>query len=277
MDTILSLRDINYSYENQDVLNSISLDIKKGEWITVVGQNGAGKSTLMKLLNGLLSPCAGIITLHDKHLLTNENVWLFREKIGMVFQNPDNQFVATTVYDDIAFGMENKGIERAEMKSRIEEVLEIVQMKGFEKFEPHLLSGGQKQRIAIAGVLVLSPDIIVFDEALSMLDARGRKELLTFFDSLVKEKNITIISVTHDMEEVSKSNRVLLLKDGNIAFDGAPYDFFVTHSTESLDSPNIPYQMKFLKGLQDTGIQLEPFYDNEDRMVEQLCTFISNK
>ncbi|MGL4522989.1 MAG: energy-coupling factor transporter ATPase, partial [Bacilli bacterium] len=193
--------NFQYSQNHTNVLNEISFSIRAGEWVAILGPNGSGKSTMAKILNGLLLPSSGSVYLNENLLLSEQNIWEIRKQVGMVFQNPDNQFVGTTVQDDIAFGLENLGMNREEMKCRVEESLTIVGMKEFVDAEPHTLSGGQKQRVAIAGVLAMEPSILVLDEATSMLDPIGRREITETVGMLVKEKGLTVLSITHDLEE----------------------------------------------------------------------------
>lgn len=212
---IIDIKNLTFGYQRKNpVLKNINLSIKKGEWITILGHNGSGKSTLSKLIIGLLKAQEGTITI-DNLELNEETVHEVRKKIGIVFQNPDNQFVGVTVRDDIAFGLENLQVERDDMVERIETYARKVDMAKFLNKEPHALSGGQKQRVAIAGILAMHPDIIIFDEATSMLDPKGRRMILDYMQTL-NDEGVTIITITHDMKEAVHSDRIVVLKDGEI-------------------------------------------------------------
>ncbi|NLB99537.1 MAG: energy-coupling factor transporter ATPase, partial [Lactobacillales bacterium] len=201
MEEIVQLNNISFSYSEEDLrpaLNNVSLSINRGEWIAVIGPNGSGKSTLAKTINGLIEADAGEVIIGGTKL-TEESVWDVRRKVGMVFQNPDNQFVGSTVQDDVAFGLENIGVPREEMHERVANAVKVVNMADFMDKEPARLSGGQKQRVAIAGIIALAPDIIILDEATTMLDPKGRREVIETIQQLKKEQNLTVISITHDI------------------------------------------------------------------------------
>jgi energy-coupling factor transport system ATP-binding protein len=233
---IIEIKDLSFSYnQNQQALKQVNLTIKKGEWVSILGHNGSGKSTLSKLIIGLLKPQIGSITV-DQIPLTKETVFDIRKKVGIVFQNPDNQFVGVTVRDDIAFGLENLQVPRALMVEKIEEVAQKVNMAEFLNKEPHALSGGQKQRVAIAGILAMKTDIIIFDEATSMLDPKGRRMMLSYMKQLNKE-GVTIITITHDMKEAVLSDRILVLKQGEVLkYDTAEN---VLNDQETLNKSNL--------------------------------------
>ncbi|WP_312031168.1 energy-coupling factor transporter ATPase [Hujiaoplasma nucleasis] len=212
----IEINKLNFSYsKNHKVLNDISVNIEKGEWVAVLGHNGSGKSTFAKSLVGLIEPSSGSIKI-DGHELNEETAYDLRKKIGIVFQNPDNQFVGVTVRDDIAFGMENLCVEREEMLERIEFYANKVQMLSFLDKEPGDLSGGQKQRVAIAGILAMRTDILIFDESTSMLDPSAREELMSYIKQLHKE-GLTIIMITHDINEALMADKLMILKDGEVA------------------------------------------------------------
>lgn len=224
----ISLQNIFYRYNTniEDfVLNDVSLTIDKGEWITLIGANGSGKSTLVKTLNGLNVPQEGEVVI-DGLELNDENIWTVRQKVGMVFQNPDNQFVGSTVQDDVAFGLENIGLPREEMIHRIDDALERVEMEDYRQIEPARLSGGQKQRVAIAGILALRPEIIVLDEATSMLDPKGRAEVLETVQIIKEESNVTVISITHDINEAARADRIFVMEQGQIKHVDTPEEIF---------------------------------------------------
>ena len=269
---LVSLENIQYKYEGQTdfALNDVSFDIYEGEWLAIVGHNGSGKSTLAKLLNGLQYVTAGTITVNGK-VLSEETVWEVRRQIGMVFQNPDNQFVGTTVEDDVAFGLENAGVPQEIMVERVLSALSKVKMNQFLNQEPHHLSGGQKQRVAIAGVLALQPDIIILDEATSMLDPRGREEVLNTVRELMKEQKLTVLSITHDLEEAAKADRMIVMNQGKLYREGTPREIFGLEK-ELIDlGLDIPFSIKVSKQLQNIGVDIGNGHLTEEELVEDLC------
>ena len=236
MKNIIEVRNLKYKYENESeqyILNDVTFHVKQGEWLSIVGHNGSGKSTTVRLIDGLFEAESGEIFIAGDRL-TAENVWEKRRHIGMVFQNPDNQFVGATVEDDVAFGLENQGIDHATMMSRVTEALEIVGMKEFKDREPARLSGGQKQRVAIAGVVALRPDIIILDEATSMLDPEGRLDLIQTVKRIKDSHNMTVISITHDLDEVALSDRVLVMKKGRVESSSTAKELFSRSDLEEL-------------------------------------------
>jgi energy-coupling factor transport system ATP-binding protein len=227
-ETIFSLRDVNYIYDHGDeyALREINLDINKGEFVAILGHNGSGKSTLAKLLNGLFIPTDGTVLVNNMDTQESKFIWDIRKCAGMVFQNPDNQIVATIVRDDVAFGLENIGIPTEEMPERIDKALKAVNMLEFIDSAPHMLSGGQKQRVAIAGILAMLPEALILDESTAMLDPSGRKEVLETVKKLNRENGITVIWITHFMQEAVEADRVLVMNDGKISLDGTPKQVF---------------------------------------------------
>lgn len=271
--SIVSLKNVSFQYEGQQhyALNNVTFDIYEGEWLAIVGHNGSGKSTMAKLLNGLQFPQKGEITVCGIQL--NENtIWDIRKKIGMVFQNPDNQFVGTTVEDDVAFGLENNGIPREEMVKRVQDSLKKVKMDQFLHQEPHHLSGGQKQRVAIAGVLALRPAIIILDEATSMLDPRGRAEVLETVRTLKTEKLLTVISITHDLEEAAKADRIIVMNKGEVFHEGTPEEIFSMDEQLIQLGLDIPFSVKLSKAFREQGIELSKHYLSEEELVIELWT-----
>lgn len=264
-----------YPHTHSPVLQEISFSVHEGEWISVIGQNGSGKSTLAKLLNGLLLPDTGSIIVGST-LLSEETIWEIRKEVGMVFQNPDNQFVGTTVKDDVAFALENNGIPREEMIRRIDHALRLVHMQEFENQEPHYLSGGQKQRVAIASVLALEPSILILDEATSMLDPKGRMEVLQTVRELVKQKNISVISITHDLEEAARADRVIVLNKGEIYKTGSPDEIFQDGKELREIGLDVPFAVKMTELLQSSNIPLKPHLTMEG-LVNELWTSHFNK
>lgn len=271
MESIIEIKDLSFRYqadqEYYDVHN-LSFHVKRGEWLSIVGHNGSGKSTTVRLIDGLLEAESGEIWI-DGDLLTEENVWEKRRKIGMVFQNPDNQFVGATVEDDVAFGLENQGIPLEEMKKRVSEALSLVGMAEFAKKEPARLSGGQKQRVAIAGVVALRPDILILDEATSMLDPEGRLELIKIVQEIRQNHQITVISITHDLDEVAMSDRVLVMKKGEIESTSTPRELF---SRSDLDQIGLdqPFVNQLKQSLRDSGFKLPEHYLTEEELEEAL-------
>jgi len=236
MDEIIKINNLTFKYNaNQTALKNINLSVNRGEWISILGHNGSGKSTLSKLLIGLLKPTEGEVFV-DGLKLSREHVYDIRKKIGIVFQNPDNQFVGVTVRDDIAFGLENLQVPRQEMLEKIDQFAKKVDMYEFLDKEPSALSGGQKQRVAIAGILAMNTDIIIFDEATSMLDPKGRKMILNYMKELNKE-GVTIITITHDMKEAVLSDRIVVLKQGEILTVGKSQD--VLQDKATLEKSNL--------------------------------------
>lgn len=269
---LVSLDHVIFNYEGSDshAINDVSFDIYEGEWLAIVGHNGSGKSTLAKLLNGLHFASSGVITINGSEL-TQATVWEARRKIGMVFQNPDNQFVGTTVEDDVAFGLENNGIQQDIMAERVKRALMKVKMDAFLDQEPHHLSGGQKQRVAIAGVLALQPDIIILDEATSMLDPRGREEVLETVRELKEENVLTVVSITHDLEEAAKADRIIVMNKGQVYREGSPMEIFRLEDELIELGLDIPFSVKLSKALQKTGLDLKNDHLTEEELVKELC------
>ena len=224
----LSVQNLVYRYdpEGDPAVKGISFEVERGEFLAVMGHNGSGKSTLAKLLNGLFLPTEGMVLLSGMDTRDEARTWDIRRKAGMVFQNPDNQLVATMVYDDVAFGLENIGVPTEEMPARIDEALKLTGMTEFARRAPHLLSGGQKQRVAIAGILAMRPEALILDEATAMLDPQGRKEVFDTVTRLNREQGITVVWITHFMQEAAKAQRILVMNRGDIAMDGTPREVF---------------------------------------------------
>ena len=279
MEPIIELGKINYKYQPDDprpALKDISFTIKQGEWIAIIGHNGSGKSTLAKTINGLLLPESGIVKVGNQ-TLNEENIWSIRRMVGMVFQNPDNQFVGSTVEDDVAFGLENQGIPREEMVIRVQDALEKVRMIDFAKREPARLSGGQKQRVAIAGVVALRPDIIILDEATSMLDPEGREEVISTIKKIKDESNLTVISITHDIDEAANANWILVMKQGELVNEGTPEQIFSAGPELINLGLDLPFPEKLKSALKQRGIDVPSEYMTEERMVEWLWTSVLKK
>ncbi|HEL1644655.1 TPA: energy-coupling factor transporter ATPase [Streptococcus suis] len=278
MMNIIEVKNLKYKYNQEDeqyTLNDVSFHVKQGEWLSIIGHNGSGKSTTVRLIDGLLEAESGDIYI-DGDALTIDNVWDKRCLIGMVFQNPDNQFVGATVEDDVAFGLENQGIPLEEMRSRVDGALELVGMTDFKTREPARLSGGQKQRVAIAGVVALRPKIIILDEATSMLDPEGRLDLIKIVREIKERHGMTVISITHDLDEVALSDRVIVMKNGQVESISTPNELFMREDLVDLDLDR-PFTTELASSLRQTGLDLPPRYFTEEELEETLWELISKK
>ena len=276
MENIIEVRNLKYKYDSESenyTLNDVSFQVKKGEWLSIVGHNGSGKSTTVRLIDGLLEAESGdIIISGDK--LTAENVWEKRRQIGMVFQNPDNQFVGATVEDDVAFGLENQGLDYNLMVERVQQALELVGMQDFKEREPARLSGGQKQRVAVAGVVALRPDIIILDEATSMLDPEGRLDLIQTVKKIKDSNQLTVISITHDLDEIALSDRVLVMKEGQVESTATPRELFSREDLEELGLDQ-PFVNQVKAALRQSGLSLPDSYLTEKELQDQLWVLLS--
>ena len=271
MKSIIDVKNLSFRYkESQEYydVKDITFHVKRGEWLSIVGHNGSGKSTTVRLIDGLLEAESGEIVI-DGQRLTEGNVWNIRRQVGMVFQNPDNQFVGATVEDDVAFGLENQGLSRQEMKKRVEEALDLVGMLDFKKREPARLSGGQKQRVAIAGVVALRPAILILDEATSMLDPEGRRELIETVKGIRKDYDMTVISITHDLEEVAMSDRVLIMKKGSIESTSSPRELFSRNDLDQIGLDD-PFANQLKHSLSQNGYDLPENYLTESELEDKL-------
>ena len=271
MKSVIDVKNLSFRYkESQEYydVKDITFHVKRGEWLSIVGHNGSGKSTTVRLIDGLLEAESGEIVI-DGQQLTEENVWNIRRQIGMVFQNPDNQFVGATVEDDVAFGLENQGLSRQEMQKRVEEALDLVGMLDFKKREPARLSGGQKQRVAIAGVVALRPAILILDEATSMLDPEGRRELIETVKGIRKDYDMTVISITHDLEEVAMSDRVLVMKKGSIESTSSPRELFSRNDLDQIGLDD-PFANQLKHSLSQNGYGLPENYLTESELEDKL-------
>ena len=276
---VISIKNIHFNYQDQDTreaLSDVSLDVYEGEWLAIIGHNGSGKSTLAKMMNGLLEASSGEIYI-DGQLLTEDTVYEARRKVGIVFQNPDNQFVGTAVEDDIAFGLENIGMPRDEMVRKINTSLEMVRMTKFKEKEPARLSGGQKQRVAIAGMIALAPKVVILDEATSMLDPQGRFEVISTIQQLHKDKGITVISITHDLDEAAQADRVLLMEGGKVNRIGKPSEIFEMGTALVDKGLDVPFSEKLKAILKEKGMNVPNEYLDEEGLVEWLWTSVLNK
>lgn len=262
---------VNEGEEERYAVNGVSFTVKKGEFLTILGHNGSGKSTIAKHMNALLVPSNGKVMVDGMDTSDVDNLWNIRSKAGMVFQNPDNQIVATIVEEDVAFGPENLGVEPSEIRSRVDESLDKVGMSEYKRHAPHLLSGGQKQRIAIAGILAMKPECIIFDEPTAMLDPSGRKEVLENIKEINKKYGITIILITHYMDEAAKADRVIVMDQGKIILEGIPRDVFSKVDTIKKIGLDVPQVTELCNELQKEGIDISTKILNVDEMVNALC------
>ncbi len=255
---MISLNNVSFRFDEESpwVLNQVNLTINQGEFVALLGKNGSGKSTLARLLNGLFLPTEGSVIVDDMDTKDTKKLWDIRQKVGLVFQNPDNQIVAAVVEDDVAFGPENIGVLPVEIRRRVDEALNTVGMYQHRKKSPHLLSGGQKQRIAIAGVLAMHPQYIVLDEPTAMLDPKGRKEVMNAISRINREAGITVILITHNMEEAALADRAIILERGRVFCDKNTKELFRDESLLKECSLDVPDTVSLIKRLQENGISV---------------------
>ncbi|MGM9636649.1 MAG: energy-coupling factor transporter ATPase [Eubacteriales bacterium] len=278
----IEIKDLYFHYTDDDdmpipVLDGINLSIEKGSFVAILGRNGSGKSTLAKLLNLILEPSSGSVTIGGHTIrpdMSDEEILAVRKSVGMVFQNPDNQLVATVVEEDVAFGPENLGLPSEEIRRRVDDALAAVGMTEYARHAPHKLSGGQKQRIAIAGILAMMPECILFDESTAMLDPMGRAEVMKTIEMLNREKGITVLTITHNMEEAVLADRVLVLDQGKIVLDGSPKEVFSRVETLHALGLAVPQVTELFYSLRKSGIQLPDDVLDEENAVETLCKIL---
>jgi energy-coupling factor transport system ATP-binding protein len=263
-----------YPQSSEMALKDVNLRIKKGEFIAIIGPNGSGKSTLAKLFNGLFVPTKGRITVDGLDTRDKENIWKIRQKAGIVFQNPDNQIVATVVEEDVAFGPENLGVPPDEIRKRVDEALEIVELKEYAQKPPHLLSGGQKQRVAIAGIIAMRPDYIIMDEPTAMLDPVGRKEVISTVKRLNKEEGKTIVLITHFMEEAVEADKVIVMSEGRVVMEGTPREIFSKVGKLKAIGLDVPQVTELAHRLRGQGLAIREDVLTIDEMVECLCPLL---
>lgn len=281
MDWIIKAENLSYYYPvegapNKNVLHGINLEIQRGSFTAIIGHNGSGKSTLAKLLCAVLAPCGGNVFINgkdnDKNLsVTYENdIFDIRKTVGMVFQNPDNQLVASVVEEDVAFAPENIGVEPSEIRRRVDNALETVGLSDFALHDTHKLSGGQKQRVAIAGILAMLPECIIFDESTAMLDPKGREDILSTITKLKDELGITVILITHYMNEAAMADRIIVMEDGNIIADGNPKEVFSKDALLYQSGLELPQATELCKKLYESGIDICPVVLNADEAVDEI-------
>ena len=277
MTKMIECRDLVFKYENYDetapkyAINGVNLDVKQGEFLVILGHNGSGKSTIAKHMNALLLPSEGTVIVDSLDTSDEKNLWDIRAAAGMVFQNPDNQLVATIVEEDVAFGPENLGVAPDEIRVRVDEALGKVGMLEYKKHAPHLLSGGQKQRIAIAGILAMKPKCIIFDEPTAMLDPSGRKEVLRNIKEVNKRYGITVVLITHYMDEAAEADRVVVMDNGNISLEGIPRDVFSKVEKMKEIGLDVPQVTELCYELQKAGIDIDTKILNVNEMVSAIC------
>lgn len=283
----IKFENVSYAYEGDEedvllppVLKNINLEIEKGSFVAMLGHNGSGKSTLAKLINMILTPTEGKIYINGREItdpgMTDDDIYEIRRRIGMVFQNPDNQLVATVVEEDVAFGPENLGIEPSEIRRRVDSALETVGMSDYKKHSPHQLSGGQKQRIAIAGIIAMLPECIVFDESTAMLDPVGRREVMDTIERLNRENGITVIHITHNMDEAVRADRVVVINDGEIFLDGTPPQVFSEVEKLRLVGLDVPQVTEVLYELRSCGFNVDYTELDEEKCALALSELIKN-
>lgn len=276
MNGMINVQNVSFEYiidedEKFKAIGDLSFDIKQGEFVAIIGHNGSGKSTLSKNLNAILTPTSGDILIDNLNTKDEKNLWDIRQRAGMVFQNPDNQIVATVVEEDVAFGPENLGINPTEIRKRVDDALKSVGMYEFKDKQPHLLSGGQKQRVAIAGLIAMKPKCIIFDEATAMLDPHGRKEVMNAIKKLNKEDKITILHITHFMEEAVEADRVIVMEKGKKILDGTPREVFSKIDMLKSIGLDVPYMTELSNLLKDEGLDVNNNILTVDEMVMELC------
>lgn len=275
MENIIEIDNLIFEYSNDEfrhrAIDDLSLNVKKGEFVAIIGHNGSGKSTLSKNLNAILLPTSGDVKINGMNTKNESLLWDIRQTAGMVFQNPDNQIVATIVEEDVAFGCENLGIESSQIRKRVDDALKSVEMYEHKDRQPHLLSGGQKQRVAIAGIIAMMPACIIFDEATAMLDPSGRKEVMDTIKKLNKEYNITVLHITHFMEEAVEADRVIVMEKGKKVLEGTPRQVFSHIDQLKEIGLDVPYMTELAQMLNFSGIEVDKNVLTVEEMVGELC------
>lgn len=273
---LISIRDVSFTYEEatEPALTHVTLDVRQGEFLAVLGHNGSGKSTLAKLLNALYQPTEGHVTVCGFDTADEDRLWDIRQQAGMIFQNPDNQLVATVVREDVAFGLENLGVPHDEMVARIDEALEAVHMTRYADAAPHMLSGGQKQRVAIAGILAMQPSVIIADEATAMLDPAGRAEVLKTIRRLNREKGISVVWITHFMEEAAQADRIIVMNKGQSVLEGTPREVFAQVETLREIHLDVPHMTDLSCQLRQAGMPLPAGILTVEEMAEEVCKLV---
>ncbi|WP_278960348.1 energy-coupling factor ABC transporter ATP-binding protein [Lactobacillus apis] len=280
-DNIIKIKNISFTYSESDspAIDQLSFEIPRGSWTSIIGHNGSGKSTIVRLINGLLVPNENEDSFIevDGTKLTDDSVWDIRNKVGVVFQNPDNQFVGATVADDVAFGLENRGVPRSEMVKIVPEAIKAVGMTDYTHTEPANLSGGQKQRVAIAGIIAIRPKVIILDEATSMLDPEGRDRILKTVHQMQDDYNLTVIAITHDIDEASLADNVIVMDDGHLITQGTPKDVFAQAKLLKEIGLDIPFYMQVKQALLEDEFPIPEQVNSEKELIKYLCQLNSKK
>lgn len=280
-DNIIKIKNISFTYPESDspAIDQLSFEIPRGSWTSIIGHNGSGKSTIVRLINGLLVPNENEDSFIevDGTKLTDDSVWDIRNKVGVVFQNPDNQFVGATVADDVAFGLENRGVPRSEMVKIVPEAIKAVGMTDYTHTEPANLSGGQKQRVAIAGIIAIRPKVIILDEATSMLDPEGRDRILKTVHQMQDDYNLTVIAITHDIDEASLADNVIVMDDGQLITQGTPKDVFAQAELLKEIGLDIPFYMQVKQALLENEFPIPEQVNSEEELIKYLCQLNSKK
>ena len=278
MSEIVRVENLVFRYDDEiitkNAVDDVSLNIEEGEFVVIIGHNGSGKSTLAKHFNGIFYPTQGDVYIKGMNTKDDSLIWEIRQKAGMVFQNPDNQIVATIVEEEVAFGPENLGIEKSIIRKRVDEALALVNMTEFAKKQPHNLSGGQKQRVAIAGIIAMRPDCIIFDEPTAMLDPSGRKEVIDTILKLNKEEGKTIIHITHFMDEATNADRVIVMDEGKITMQGKPREIFARVEELNALGLDVPQMTELSYELGLEGVRLREDILTVEEMVDELCQLL---
>ena len=280
-DNIIKIKNISFTYPESDspAIDQLNFEIPRGYWTSIIGHNGSGKSTIVRLINGLLVPNENEDSFIevDGTKLTDDSVWDIRNKVGVVFQNPDNQFVGATVADDVAFGLENRGVPRSEMVKIVPEAIKAVGMTDYTHTEPANLSGGQKQRVAIAGIIAIRPKVIILDEATSMLDPEGRDRILKTVHQMQDDYNLTVIAITHDIDEASLADNVIVMDDGHLITQGTPKDVFAQAELLKEIGLDIPFYMQVKQALLEDEFPIPEQVNSEKELIKYLCQLNSKK
>lgn len=274
-ESIVNIKNLSFTYPESSIpaIDNISLNIEKGSWTSIIGHNGSGKSTIIRLMNGLLVPDDPNISQIkiSGTILTEDTVWQIRDKVGIVFQNPDNQFVGATVTDDVAFGLENRAVPREDMIKIIPKAIKAVGMDDYANAEPSTLSGGQKQRVAIAGIIAIKPEIIILDEATSMLDPEGRNQILKLVHKIKEKYNLTVIAITHDIDEANSSDQVIVMDDGKLITQGSPKEVFTQVKLLEKIGLDVPFFQQIKNKLRNSKINIPDEISSEKELVQYLC------
>ncbi len=275
MRNIIEIKNVSFSYDDKEVLKNVSLDVRRGEFLAIIGANGSGKSTLAKHMNAVLVPSSGTVLVEDMDTADEQRMFDIRETVGMVFQNPDNQIVASVVEEDVAFALENLGTPPDEIRKRVDEALDIVGMREYALSAPYHLSGGQKQRVAIAGVLAMRPDCIVMDEPTAMLDPKGRRRVIETIEDLNKNHGITVVLITHYMEDAARADRIVVMSGGRAVIEGTPREVFSDSERIKALGLDVPPAAELCRELKRLGADVDPLTISPSECVEEIMKLFS--